>query len=117
MSEKLESADEAFEKWRVGKFSAYAGYPIEAYTYFCAGFDAARSTALPQTLKVRVSNLTKLAAECHRRKWQFDLSEEYQPSKAAARALITKAFQELHRVGDLALEMRAALSDDKGAGK
>lgn len=53
----------------------------------------------------RISDLTKLADECHQAKWQFDLSEDYQPSKAAARGLIKKAFEELHRIGDLAMKM------------
>lgn len=50
--------------------------------------------------------LTKIAAECHRAKWQFDLSEDYKPSAAAARALIVKGFEELHRIGDWALANR-----------
>ena len=50
--------------------------------------------------------LTKIAAECHRAKWQFDLSEDYRPSRAAARVLIAKAFDELHRIGDIALKLR-----------
>jgi hypothetical protein len=54
------------------------------------------------------SNLTNIAAECHRAKWQFDLSEDFQPSKSAARALILQAFHELHRIGDLAMKMRNA---------
>ncbi len=53
-------------------------------------------------------NLTKLAAECHRAKWEFDLSEDYQPSKPAARQLIKAAFNALHRIGDLALKLRDA---------
>ena len=58
--------------------------------------------------------LTKLAAELHRAKWQFDLSEDFQPSKSAARALILQAFHELRRIGDLALKYRDAVS---GAGE
>jgi len=54
----------------------------------------------------RISDLTKLGAECHRTKWQFDLNEEYQPTKAEARALIDKAFYEIDRLGNLALKMR-----------
>ena len=30
--------DEAFERYRKEHFGAYAAYPIEAYTYFCAGW-------------------------------------------------------------------------------
>jgi hypothetical protein len=54
------------------------------------------------------SDLTKLAAECHRAKWEFDLNENYTPSRAVARDLIIKAFNELHRIGDMALKMRDA---------
>ena len=61
------------------------------------------------------SALTKIAAECHRAKWQFDLSEDYRPSPAAARALIAKAFDELHRIGDVALKMRADISNVREA--
>lgn len=50
--------------------------------------------------------LTQLAAECHRAKWQFDLSEDYKPNAKAARAMILKAFDELHRIGDIALKLR-----------
>lgn len=50
--------------------------------------------------------ITKLAAECHRAKWAFDLSEDYRPTAAAARGMIRKGFDELHRIGDLALEYR-----------
>lgn len=32
--------DEAFEKYRAEHFGAYAEYPIEAYTYFSAGWNA-----------------------------------------------------------------------------
>ena len=56
--------------------------------------------------KERISDLTKLGAECHRTKWQFDLNEEYQPTRAEARALIDKAFYEIDRLGNLALKMR-----------
>lgn len=57
------------------------------------------------------SALTRLAAELHRAKWQFDLSEDYQPAKATARALIAKAFNELHRIGDMALKFRDEAKD------
>jgi hypothetical protein len=56
------------------------------------------------------SDLTNLAAELHRAKWQFDLSDEYTPTKAVARQLILNAFNELHRIGDIALKMRGAVS-------
>jgi hypothetical protein len=64
--------------------------------------------------------MTKIAAECHRAKWQFDLSEDFQPSKSAARALILQAFHELHRIGDLAMKARdsyAVTSTEGGEGK
>lgn len=50
--------------------------------------------------------MTKIAAECHRAKWQFDLNEDFRPSKSAARALILQAFHELHRIGDMAIKAR-----------
>jgi len=53
-----------------------------------------------------ISALTKIAAECHRAKWQFDLSEDYRPTAAVARSMIPKAFDELHRIGDEALKLR-----------
>jgi hypothetical protein len=53
-------------------------------------------------------NLTKIAAECHRAKWEFGLSEDFQPSKSSARALIANAFNALHRIGDMALKLRDA---------
>lgn len=52
--------------------------------------------------------LTKIAAECHRAKWEFDISGEETPLKAAAaRELVDKAFRALHRIGDIALKLRA----------
>lgn len=50
--------------------------------------------------------MTKIAAECHRAKWQFALSEDYKPNAKVARALILQAFDELHRLGDMALKLR-----------
>jgi hypothetical protein len=55
------------------------------------------------------SVLTEIAAECHRAKWEFDLSDDYRPTPAVARSLITKGFAELHRIGDRALKLRDAL--------
>jgi hypothetical protein len=56
------------------------------------------------------SELTKLAAECHRAKWQFDINDEQKISVAAATGLATRAFQELHRIGDMALKARDAFA-------
>jgi hypothetical protein len=56
-----------------------------------------------------ISELTKLAAECHRTKWQFDFNDEARLNVGRARDLIKRAFQELHRIGDLALKARDAL--------
>lgn len=54
-----------------------------------------------------IGNLTKLAAECHRAKWQFDFNNsEIRIGINVARRLLSKAFDELHRIGDLALTMR-----------
>jgi hypothetical protein len=57
------------------------------------------------------SELTKLAAECHRAKWQFDVNSDQKLPAAEARRLVAKAFDELHRIGDLALKHRAALQE------
>jgi len=54
--------------------------------------------------------LTAIAAECHRAKWQFGLNEDFKPSKSEARALILQAFHELHRIGDLAMKARDAVT-------
>lgn len=80
-------------------------------------YDDASPTDEVQALKSEIDRLrkeqmgvlTKFAAECHRTKWQFDLSEDYQPTKSAARTLIVKAFDELHRIGDMALKIRSVL--------
>lgn len=50
--------------------------------------------------------LTKIAAECHRAKWQFETNPEIKIGIGMARNLLAKAFDELHRIGDLALKAR-----------
>lgn len=50
--------------------------------------------------------LTKIAAECHRAKWQFDFSDENRLPVGQARDMVKRAFGELHRIGDLALKLR-----------
>jgi hypothetical protein len=55
------------------------------------------------------SELTKLAAECHRAKWQFDFSDENRLPISQARDMVKRAFGELHRIGDLAMKASAAL--------
>ena len=52
--------------------------------------------------------LTKIAAECHMAKWKFDFNDETR--LPAARDIIKRAFCELHRIGDLALKERDALT-------
>jgi hypothetical protein len=52
------------------------------------------------------SDLTKIAAECHRAKWQFDVNDEMPLSAKEGRTLAARAFEQLHRIGDLALKMR-----------
>ena len=37
----MATMDEAFEQYRTEKFGAYSEYPIDAYTYFGAGWKAA----------------------------------------------------------------------------
>ena len=53
--------------------------------------------------------ITKLAAKCHRAKWQFDLGEN-RPPKDVAIALVGKAFDELHRVGNIAIKMKSPMT-------
>lgn len=53
-------------------------------------------------------DLTKIAAECHRAKWQFDFNDEIKIGMPVARRALVKAFEELHRIGDLALKLRDA---------
>jgi hypothetical protein len=55
------------------------------------------------------SDLIKLAAECHRSKWQFVVDEEAPPTRAAAISMMNRAFDELHRLGDMALKLKEAL--------
>lgn len=52
------------------------------------------------------SSFTKLAAECHRAKWQFDVSAEQKLNPKDARDLVAKAFDALHRIGDMAMKLR-----------
>jgi hypothetical protein len=54
--------------------------------------------------------LIKIAAECHRRKWQFNIDDEAPLMKAAeARRLVNAAFYALHNVGDTAHKAAEAL--------
>ena len=55
---------------------------------------------------ITTSALTKLAAECHRTKWQFDFNDENRMPVSQARDMVRRAFDELHRIGDMALELR-----------
>jgi hypothetical protein len=50
--------------------------------------------------------LTKIAAECHRAKWQFDFSDENRLPVSQARDMVKRAFGELHRIGDMAMKLR-----------
>lgn len=64
------------------------------------------------------SALTQIAAECHRAKWQFDLDEEYKVSAVEAQRKVVRAFNELHRIGDMAMKLRdgVALPSTDGKG-
>jgi hypothetical protein len=57
-------------------------------------------------------DLIKLAAECHRSKWQFGVDEESRPTRREAISLLNHAFDELHRIGDLAMQMKDALKEE-----
>jgi NTP pyrophosphatase (non-canonical NTP hydrolase) len=59
----------------------------------------------PAVTADEASDLVKLAAECHRAKWVFQVDEEAPPRAHEARQLVVKAFDELHRIGDMAREM------------
>lgn len=86
-------------------------YPSGASCISCEGTGRVGRGDGPAALERtagRYTALTKIAAECHRSKWQFDLSEDYKPSAAAARSLIKKSFDELHRIGDAVLKLRDA---------
>jgi hypothetical protein len=74
---------------------------------------AAHIEALEAALREARSSITAIAAECHRAKWEFDLSEDYTPSKAAARASILQAFNVLHRIGDIAIKAKDAAEQNK----
>jgi hypothetical protein len=50
--------------------------------------------------------LTKIAAECHRAKWQFDFNDENRLPVAQDRDMVKRAFDELHRIGDMAIKLR-----------
>lgn len=65
-----------------------------------------REELLEQLPPDRGAALTKLAAECHRTKWQFDFSDENRLPIGQARDVVRRAFGELHRIGDLALKLR-----------
>ncbi len=60
-------------------------------------------------LREGVGALIRVAAECHRAKWQFDFNDEKRLSVGMARDMVKRAFDELHRIGDLALKERTAL--------
>lgn len=51
-------------------------------------------------------NLAKIAAECHRTKWEFDYSEEDPPTRQEALQLLKEAFRRFALIGDMALKMR-----------
>lgn len=50
--------------------------------------------------------LNKLAAECHRAKWEFDYSEEDPPTRLEALRLLREASRRLALIGDTALMLR-----------
>lgn len=61
MSEKPGAIEAAFEKYRAEKYGAYASYPIEAFTHFCAGYKAAPADEIEQLRAYRqtVSSVAK----------------------------------------------------------
>jgi hypothetical protein len=63
------------------------------------------------------SDLVKIAAELHRAKWQFDLQDETRLTMSEARQLVIRAFEQMHRIGDMALKMRDAAKSQSPAEK
>jgi hypothetical protein len=61
------------------------------------------------------SDLVKIAAELHRAKWQFDLQDETRLTMSEARQLVIRAFEQMHRIGDMALKMRDAAKSQSPA--
>jgi hypothetical protein len=106
MTKMQEMLDWAWEKHREKIFGVHGEYPIDAYVHFAAGYEAAGE---PQSSKQRSWDLTKLAAECHRAKWQFDFSDENRLPVSQARDMVKRSFGELHRIGDMALKLRDEL--------
>lgn len=66
------------------------------------GIQALASSQPPQAWAV--GPLTKLAVECHRSKWQFDINDETKISVAEAGTLVRRAFQTLRRIGNMAMQ-------------
>lgn len=56
------------------------------------------------------SALIKIAAECHRAKWRFSFGEDHKITAAEARKLVTQAFDDLHRIGDMAIKLKDPVS-------
>ena len=50
------------------------------------------------------SQLTSLAAQCHREKWWFQEGENQRPAVAR---VMRKAFDTLHNIGDIAIRARS----------
>lgn len=55
------------------------------------------------------SAFQRIAADCHRSKWQFDINAESPPNVYDARRLVHKAFDELQRIGNIAMHERDEL--------
>jgi len=80
-------------------------YRADEACAWAAGYNACLA-GQPQSSKQRSGDLTKLAAECHRAKWQFDFSDENRLPVSQARDMVKRAFGELHRIGDMALKLK-----------
>jgi hypothetical protein len=82
-----------------GRFEEIEGTPVPA------------SIAQPDTAVREVQGaLVKLAAECHRVKWQFYFNDENCLPVRMACDMVKRAFDELHRIGDLALKAKEVLA-------
>lgn len=76
--------------------------------WFANAIEHAAQVRTPQNSGVQNAggSLTEIAAECHRSKWQFEENEEHLMPAAEARRLVRKAFNELYRIGDMAMKAR-----------
>lgn len=69
-----------------------------------------RLAAAPVVPAAVKSQIITIAAECHKAKWKFSFDNEDRLLAKDARRLVAKAFDDLHRIGDLAIKLKDALT-------